>query len=150
MNDRQKRFCELYAIDGNATTAAIGAGYSRKTAASIGSENLQKPEIQKYIRDLQDQAAALRIASLTETKAFLSEKMRDPDAKDSDRIKAAELLLRSAGAFVRIRRGEDGEMIEAGASSGGAVIWLPPLEKLEDDEEPDDGGDIPDGWIKIQ
>lgn len=33
----------------NATKAAILAGYSKKTAYSIGSENLRKPEISAYI-----------------------------------------------------------------------------------------------------
>ena len=35
-------------IDLNATQAAIRAGYSKRTAYSIGNENLKKPEIQKY------------------------------------------------------------------------------------------------------
>jgi len=34
--------------DLNATRAAIRAGYSKKTAYSIGQENLTKPEIQAY------------------------------------------------------------------------------------------------------
>ena len=44
MNDRQKRFVEEYLVDFNATQAAIRAGYSPKTAYSIGNENLKKPE----------------------------------------------------------------------------------------------------------
>lgn len=35
-------------MDCNATQAAIRAGYSEKTAYSIGDENLKKPEIKKY------------------------------------------------------------------------------------------------------
>lgn len=46
---KQQRFCEEYSIDFNATQAAIRAGYSKKTAGSIGDENLRKPEIQKYL-----------------------------------------------------------------------------------------------------
>ena len=42
---RQERFCREYIIDYNATKAAVRAGYSEKTAYSIGSENLKKPEI---------------------------------------------------------------------------------------------------------
>lgn len=42
---KQSRFIDEYLVDGNATRAAIAAGYSKKTGAKIGSENLQKPEI---------------------------------------------------------------------------------------------------------
>ena len=44
MTKKQKRFCEEYLIDLNATQAAIRAGYSPETAYSIGQENLKKPE----------------------------------------------------------------------------------------------------------
>lgn len=50
---KQKRFCEEYIRDWNATRAAIAAGYSEKTAYSIGQENLKKPEIAAYIEEIQ-------------------------------------------------------------------------------------------------
>jgi len=49
LNAKQKTFVEEYLIDLNATQAAIRAGYSEKTAYSIGSELLKKPEIQEAI-----------------------------------------------------------------------------------------------------
>ena len=49
LTDKQKRFCEEYLIDLNATQAAIRAGYSVNTAKEIGCENLTKPNIQEYI-----------------------------------------------------------------------------------------------------
>jgi phage terminase small subunit len=49
MTKKQKRFVEEYLIDLNITQAAIRAGYSPKTAYSIGSENLKKPEIRACI-----------------------------------------------------------------------------------------------------
>ncbi len=54
LNDKQKRFCEEYLIDLNATQSAIRAGYSKKTAYSIGDENLRKPEIKDYISKLKN------------------------------------------------------------------------------------------------
>ena len=42
---KQQRFVEEYLIDLNATQAATRAGYSEKTARSIGQENLTKPEV---------------------------------------------------------------------------------------------------------
>ncbi len=49
MTAKQRRFCEEYLIDLNATQAAIRAGYSKKNAQNIASENLAKPIIRKYI-----------------------------------------------------------------------------------------------------
>ena len=49
MTRKQKKFCEEYLVDLNATQAAIRAGYSPTAAGAIGAENLTKPEIQKYI-----------------------------------------------------------------------------------------------------
>lgn len=46
---KQGRFVEEYLIDLNATQAAIRAGYSAKTAYSIGQENLSKPEIAEAV-----------------------------------------------------------------------------------------------------
>ena len=49
LTDKQKRFCDEYLIDLNATQAAIRAGYSEETACNIGCENLRKPNIAEYI-----------------------------------------------------------------------------------------------------
>lgn len=54
MTPRQSRFVQEYLVDLNATQAAIRAGYSEKTAASIGFENLRKPEIASEIEQRQD------------------------------------------------------------------------------------------------
>jgi phage terminase small subunit len=45
LTKKQERFCDEYLIDLNATQAAMRAGYSKKTAYSIGQENLNKPDI---------------------------------------------------------------------------------------------------------
>ena len=49
---KQERFVQEYLVDLNATQAAIRAGYSRKTAYSIGEENLKKPDIQDFWQKL--------------------------------------------------------------------------------------------------
>ncbi len=53
LTPKQKQFCEEYIIDLNATQAAIRAGYSEKTARSIGNRLLTNVDIQNYIRELQ-------------------------------------------------------------------------------------------------
>ena len=49
LNERQNKFVREYIKTNNATQAAISAGYSKKTAYSIGQENLKKPEIAQAI-----------------------------------------------------------------------------------------------------
>lgn len=57
LTPKQQRFVEEYLIDLNATQAAIRAGYSEKTAYSVGHENLKKPEIQKAIEEAKNQVS---------------------------------------------------------------------------------------------
>jgi len=52
LNQKQTLFAQEYCVDLNATQAAIRAGYSEKTAGSMGHELLKKPEIQTLIRKL--------------------------------------------------------------------------------------------------
>lgn len=52
---RQESFCIEYVVDKNGTQAAIRAGYSKKTAASIATENLRKPNIVRRIDELLDE-----------------------------------------------------------------------------------------------
>jgi phage terminase small subunit len=54
---KQEMFCKEYLIDLNATQAAIRAGYSEKTAAVTGCENLIKPNIAEHIQTLFDTRA---------------------------------------------------------------------------------------------
>lgn len=55
LNPRQLKFCKEYVRLLNATQAAIEAGYSEKTAYSIGSENLSKPEIKAEVARLMEE-----------------------------------------------------------------------------------------------
>ncbi len=72
MSPKQQRFVEEYLVDHNATQAAIRAGYSPKTAYSIGHENLKKPEIAAAIA-----AGEARLRRKTEVSiSSLSEEMR--------------------------------------------------------------------------
>ncbi len=101
INARQKRFADLWLESFNATEAARKAGYSEKTAAAIGYENLRKPEIAAYIHArLRAQDMSI-VASQEETMAFLTSAMRGQvkdqfglDAALSDRLRAGEALIK--------------------------------------------------------
>ena len=72
LTEKQKKFADYYIESGNATQAAIKAGYSKKTAYKIGAENLRKPQIKKYIGERMEQLASERIMSAQEILERLS------------------------------------------------------------------------------
>lgn len=107
LNERQKAFCEYYIQSLNATEAAIKAGYSEKTAGSMGAENLKKPQILKYIDEIMSQKHDERIADGEEVLKYLTDVMRgnikdqfDMEASIQDRTRAAELLGKRYRLFV--------------------------------------------------
>lgn len=64
LTPKQERFVAEYLIDLNATQAAIRAGYSAKTAGSVGHENLTKPEIAAAIQEaMQSRAQRTQITA---------------------------------------------------------------------------------------
>lgn len=108
---KQQRFADEYIICGNATEAAIKAGYSKKTAGQIGEQNLKKLEIKFYIDERLAELKSEKVADQQEVLEFLTSVMRgekteqtlcsvgelgqeiiDIDVGAKDRIKAAELL----------------------------------------------------------
>lgn len=100
LNVRQKAFCEYYVASGNATESAIKAGYSKKNARQVGSENLTKPNIQEYIKQLSEKEEDKRIANMKEVKEFWTNILRDEEIKMSDRLKASEYIAKTNGAFL--------------------------------------------------
>jgi phage terminase small subunit len=76
MTPKQKRFCDEYLIDLNATQAAIRAGYSEKTATVIGAENLTKPNIKEYIENRMAEKESELIADQNEVMKYLTAVMR--------------------------------------------------------------------------
>lgn len=141
MNDRQRRFAEAFAACGNAAQAAREAGYSERTARSQGQRLLTNVDILKYVRELQDQAAAGRIASMLQVRAFWSDVLNDPAEKTADRLRAGELLAKAAGAFLHVRPGSDDDVgrLALGAVDGeDVVIYLPQIQKESEVEAHED------------
>ena len=101
LTPKQKAFAEYYLEYGNATEAAKKAGYSERSAGSIGEENLKKPEISAYIGQRLAQQDANRVASADEVLQFYTAVMRGEikdafglDAGLSERLKAADSLYK--------------------------------------------------------
>lgn len=99
LNARQKAFCEFYVVCGNATEAAIKAGYKEKNARFVGCENLTKANIKEYIEELQQKAQTSRIMSAIERREFLTKMILKEDAKDTDRLKALDILNKMDGEY---------------------------------------------------
>ena len=109
LTPKQKAFADEYLICGNITEAAKKAGYSEKTAAVIGNENLKKPNVLEYIAERQKQIDDSRIADVKEVMEFYSSVLRgevkdqfDMDAALSDRLAAGRELMK------RYEKSDDG------------------------------------------
>lgn len=108
LSRREQRFVVEYIVDGNATQAAIRAGYSARTARSIGSENLTKPDIAAAVRQALGEVAAATIADAKERRETLTGMLRDADAHPLARLKAADILNKMDGLYVLKHAGADG------------------------------------------
>lgn len=122
MNTKQKRFCDEYLIDSNATQAAIRSGYSQKTAYSQGQRLLKNVEVKTYIDEQLERIHNENTADAEEVMEYLTSVMRGqskasvvvvegygdgcsgakiiekpPDEKE--RLKAAELLGKRHSLF---------------------------------------------------
>lgn len=100
LTPQQRRFVELYAQGLSATQAALQSGYSRGSAASQGSRLLKNRKIREYLDTLQTEAAGDAVADVAEVQSVLSDLLRDPMKPPAARIGAANLLLKSRGAYV--------------------------------------------------
>lgn len=118
MNARQKRFCDEYLIDCNATQAAIRAGYSPKTAKVTGAKMLTNANLKAYIDEQLERIHNEKTADAQEVLEYLTAVMRgehteqtlqligegvqkiaDIDVSAKERIKAAELIGKRYGMF---------------------------------------------------
>lgn len=118
MNARQKRFCDEYLIDCNATQAAIRAGYSPKTAKVTGAKMLTNANLKAYIDEQLERIHNEKSADAQEVLEYLTAVMRgqhteqtlqligdgvqkiaDIDVSAKERLKAAELIGKRYGMF---------------------------------------------------
>ena len=111
---KQRRFVEAY--DGNATAAAIAAGYSPKTARLQGHKNITKDNILEAIQSRENKRMESTILTREERQAFWSDIIRNEDEKNiMAKLKASELLAKSEGDFLDRHEltGKDGAPLDA-------------------------------------
>lgn len=139
---KQKKFADEYMISGNATEAAIKAGYKKKSAYSIAGQNLKKHEIIQYITERQKKLESKKIAQQKEIFEYLSSVMRGEQIETvmtadgpvetpvsvKDRINAAKELLRRNPGDPLIKAQTEKAIAEAKV----ATVQAEELEKITD------------------
>ena len=114
LTQKQQRFVDEYIISGNATQAAIKAGYSKRSAQQTGAENLLKPVIKAELDRRNAEIKSAKTADMQEVMEYLASVMRGEQTESvatakgiydnvpvsaKDRIKAAELIGKRHGAW---------------------------------------------------
>ena len=109
LTPKQKAFADYYIECGNATEAAIKAGYSKRTAKEIGYENLTKPHVYAYIAERQKQIEDSRIADAAEVMQFFTRVLRGEekdafglDISASDKMAAGREILKRSVDTVKL------------------------------------------------
>jgi phage terminase small subunit len=118
LNARQWAFVNVYLETFNATAAAREAGYSVRSAASIGSENLRKPEIEAEIQHrLQATAMSadevlMRLAA--QARGTLADFLTEENQLDLAKGRAAQQLhlLKKVKQRRQLRRTEEEGVLE--------------------------------------
>ena len=112
LNSKQQMFVESYLQCFNRTKAAIDAGYSEKTAYSIGAELLKKPEIKEAISQRLSESAM----SADEVLMRLAEQARGEYGKyidEAGRVKIGELVRGGKAHLIKkIKETKDGAEYE--------------------------------------
>lgn len=99
INERQNTFVTYYIKSGNATESAIRAGYSSKTAYSIGQRLLKNVELQKEID--RHRAKISQEAELTVTQIVKEIRHLALNAEsDSNKLKAYDMIMKHLGGYV--------------------------------------------------
>lgn len=119
---KQERFIQEFIKCGNATQSAINAGYSKKTANEQASRLLAKVNIQKRLKELQEQVKNDKIMDARQMQEVLTSIIlqqseeevlmvegcgdgisevvkKKKTASQADRIKAIQLLARMQGVL---------------------------------------------------
>ena len=101
LNLRQKSFCEFYVASGNATEAAMKAGYSETYSKTRTNVLLRNVEICRYVKELQEKTKSSRIMTAIERREFLTAMIKNGAVKDTDRLKAVDILNKMDGEYTQ-------------------------------------------------
>jgi len=98
LTPKQRKFCEEYLIDLNATQAALRAGYSKKTAKDIACQNLAKPNISEKIAELQEETRKRTLVTVDFVVNGIKT-IAEEGEQENNRLKAYDLLGKHLGVY---------------------------------------------------
>ena len=150
MNERQRKFVDEYILTGNASESARRAGYSAKTAGSIGERLLKNVEVRAALEERIKAASTEKTLTQNQLLEFLSAVVQgqvcdqqlmtrlvgkgcsvienvEIRASVQNRIRAAELLLRIQGAFKEVEQ-----------TNNSTNLFVETLERIWQDNPGDD------------
>lgn len=110
INIRQKAFADEWLKCGNATEAAIKAGYSKKYAGTNADKLLKNTKIATYIAERQKQIEDSRIADIAEVMRFFTRVLRNEE-KDAFGLDLSAADRMSAGREI-LKRNIDNKKLE--------------------------------------
>jgi len=125
LNERQSSFVSEYLKTGNASESAIRAGYSKKTAYSIGQRLLKKVEIRKTIENHRDQISKEAELSVKEVVTEIRALALKAES-DTNRLRAYDMLMKHLGGYVN-----ELKIIESLSEDQVNEVCLNILEKFE-------------------
>lgn len=118
LTPKQRVFADKYIELGNATKAALAAGYSPRSANAIGQQNIAKPLIREYVDKFMQEQSNERVASAQEVletytkilrgeltgKTLIGRGMGEQEIVDieptvQEKLKAAEALAKRYALF---------------------------------------------------
>lgn len=122
LTPKEKLFVDKFMETNNATQAAIYAGYSEKTAPSIGSQKLNKLNVNFEIKKRQEEMKKSSIATAQEVMEYFT-KVMNGEIKDQFGLEAP-LSERTKAATELARRTVDLENRAAGKADAHLTIKL--------------------------
>ena len=96
---KQEAFIQEYLIDLNATQAAIRAGYSEKTAEAQASRLLRNVNVREMVDKRRKEIGTRTLITAEEVILGIRKIAEKRDARDSDKLKAFELLGKHLAMF---------------------------------------------------
>ena len=163
LTDKQRRFVDEYVKIGNATQAAINAGYSKHTAASCGAITLAKEHVRAAIDKQMAKMHEKNVADAEEVLLYLTSVLRGESISEEVVIEGMGKGFSEARAFSK-KPSEDERLKAAGLLSKRfgmnitALEFKTKMEKMELENQKlrieidrlrgGSEGDMDDGFLK--
>jgi len=150
LNEKQEKFCQKYALSGNASDSAQSAGYASSSAKVQGFKLLQLPYINERIEELRSEMTTSYdvVKELEEQYAYAKSHGHTNSA-----LKALELLSRIRGNNTDIEGGLDEKSLEDGIvqclnilGADKVFTLLNKCDFMDEEEEEQEETGTPSSW----